>query len=392
MITEKLPKIGNSLPLAVDVMGGDLGPSVQVEGAVDAFKQWNLPSILVGRKQEIDAILAGLGAKDLPLTVVDAAQIITMDDSPARAVRRKPNSSLCVAYELVEQGKASGMLSSGNSGAMMAAGTMICGLLPGIERPAITTLMPVEGNHTPNVILDVGANVDCHAHNLVQFALMGSIYHSSLFESGKPTVALLSNGSEPGKGTDKIRSAAMILQQLPSCNYVGYVEGRDVLTTKANVVVCDGFVGNVLLKALEGCVRFVAHQIKDEGQRGDIVSRIGLFLSKGLLRRLFYEKFDYSAYGGAPLLGLRKLAVVLHGSSDSRAVKNAIRFGYCFVESKMTERIASALAQLEEDLAQLDGVSISGLFQREREPLIPERDGSEAALSEPTTGRVIHEE
>lgn len=389
-----MPNPGATLPLAVDVMGGDLGPKVQVEGAVQAAQQWNLASILVGRSEEISSLLAGLGGSSLPIEIVDAPQVITMEDSPARAVRRKANSSLCVAYRLIEDGRASGMLSSGNSGAMMAAGTMICGLLPGIERPAITTLMPVEGNSTPNVILDVGANVDCHAHNLVQFALMGAIYHSSLFQSTRPTIALLSNGSEPGKGTDKIRTASMILSQLPSCNYVGYVEGRDVLTPKANVVVCDGFVGNVLLKALEGCVRFVAHQIKDEGSRGDVMSRLGLFLSKGLLRRLFYEKFDYSSYGGAPLLGLKKLAVVLHGSSDERAVKNAIRFGYSFVESRMTERIASALAQLEEDLAQLDGVSISGLFQRERETVVHERDESEPQEVSPTerTERLIHEE
>ena len=349
------------LPVAVDAMGGDLGLEVQVEGAIAAYREHDVGSILVGPEQDLRSTLERFGATELPISIRNATEVIRMDDSPAKAVRRKPDSSLLVAYNLVDSGEASAVLSSGNSGAMMAAGTMIFGLLPGIERPAIATLMPVAKNGCPNVILDVGANVDCHAHNLVQFALMGAIYHSSLFNSEQPRVALLSNGAEATKGTDKIRTASMILSQLPQCNYVGYVEGRDVTSNAADVVVCDGFVGNVLLKAMEGCVRFIAGQIIDEGRKG-LLSRVGLGLSRGLLHRLFNEKFDYTAHGGAPLLGLDGLAVVLHGSSDWRAVKNALRFADAFVQSEMTEKIAAALAQLDEELPQLDGAVLTGVF------------------------------
>lgn len=351
----------SALPVAVDAMGGDLGLDVQVEGAISAFLEHQVPSVLVGPKADLQSRLDALGAGDIPVTLCDAPDVISMDDSPAKAVRRKPKSSLCVAYDLVRKGKAAAILSSGNSGAMMAAGTMKLGLLPGIERPAIAALMPVATNGNPNVILDVGANVDCHAQNLVQFALMGAIYHSSLFESDQPRVALLSNGKEASKGTDRIRSASMILSQLSQCNYVGYVEGRDVTSDAADVIVCDGFVGNVLLKSMEGCVRFIAGQIRDEGRKS-FVSRLGLGLSKGLFKRLFNEKFDYTAHGGAPLLGLNGLAVVLHGSSDKRAVKNAIRFAETFVKNQMTEKIGAALSQLDEELPQLDGAVFSGVF------------------------------
>lgn len=357
----KVREASSALPVAVDAMGGDLGLAVQIEGAVAAWKEYGAKSVLVGPESDIRSKLDALGAADVPVGVRNAEEIITMEDSPAKAVRRKPNSSLCVAYDLVKRGEASAVLSSGNSGAMMAAGTMLFGLLPGIERPAIATLMPVSGNGTANVVLDVGANVDCHAQNLVQFALMGAIYHTSLFGTKEPRIALLSNGAEATKGTDKIRTASMILSQLPHCNYVGYVEGRDVTTRAADVIVCDGFVGNVLLKAMEGCVRFIAEQIVNEGKSG-LFNRIGMGLSKGMYRRLFHEKFDYTSHGGAPLLGLSRLAVVLHGSSDYRAVKNAIRFAHSFVESEMTEKIAAALTQLEEELPQLDGAVLTGVF------------------------------
>jgi glycerol-3-phosphate acyltransferase PlsX len=352
------------LPIAVDTMGGDRGFEVQVEGAIEAYLEVGASSILVGPKEDLSAKLKSLGGGDKPITVVDAPDVITMDASPARAVRRKPNSSLCVAYRLVNEGKASAVLSAGNSGAMMVAGSMLCGLLPGIERPAIATLLPVAGSDQPNVILDSGANVDCHAQNLVQFAVMGSIYHSSLFDSKEPRVALLSNGSEASKGTDIIRAASMALSTLKSVNYVGYVEGRDATTNAADVIVCDGFVGNVLLKASEGCARLVAEQIKHEAKKR-FFSRIGLRLSRAVLREVFINKFDYTAYGGAPLLGLKKLAIVLHGSSDGRAVKNAIKLADSFAQQGMTQRISKAMTRLEEERSLvIDQGILSGVFTK----------------------------
>lgn len=349
------------LPVAVDAMGGDHGPSVQVQGVLEAYKEFGARSILVGPEQELKQIIASLGGQNHGVEVVDAPEVITMEESPAKAVRRKPNSSLCVAYSLVQSGRASAILSSGNSGAMMAAGRFICGLLPGIERPAIATLIPVAGNGRPNVILDSGANVDCHAQNLVQFAVMGAIYYTSLFDEPQPKVALLSNGTESSKGTDIIRAASLILARLDWINYVGYVEGRDVTAERANVIACDGFVGNVLLKSMEGCVRLIYQQLRHEGSKG-MLRRLGLGLSRGMLRDVFAHKFDYTAYGGAPLLGLRHLAVVLHGSSDSRAVKNAVRLAHSFSVSGMTERIRSALMQLDEGMPDIDSEILSGVF------------------------------
>jgi len=349
-----LPAYRSALPVAVDTQGGDEGMGVVVEGAVRAYIESGVNSILVGKKDEIKNKLESLGASRFPLSVYHAPDVITMEDSPARAVRRKPDSSLCVAYNLLRDGQASAVISAGNSGAMMVAGSLICGLMPGIERPAIGSLIPVVGDGYPNVILDCGANVDCNAHNLVQFAVMGAIYFTSLTEVERPRVALLSNGSEPSKGNDMIRAAALALSSLENINYVGYVEGRDFGTRKVDVVVCDGFVGNVVLKAMEGSVRMVFDQLILESKKG-LVRRVGIGLSKGMLKEVFQEKFDYAAYGGAPLLGLSKLALVLHGSSDSRAVKNAIRVADTFSRNRMTEKIQSELSHLEDEALNIEG-------------------------------------
>lgn len=353
-----LPAFGQVLPVAVDAMGSDLGPKVMVEGAIQANKEIGASSILVGPKEELTSILNSFGAQDLPIYIRHAPQVIEMDDSPVRAVRRKPDSSLCVAYDLLNRSEVSAMLSAGNSGAMMAAGKMLCGLVPGIERPAIATILPVPGEGRPNVVLDSGANVDCHAQNLVQFAIMGSIYYSSLFGVSSPRVGLLSNGSEPSKGTDIVRAAALTLSQLDSINYIGFVEGRDATIDKVDVVVCDGFVGNVLLKATEGAVRLVYEQLKHEAKRG-ILRKLGIGLFRGALKEVFTNKFDYTSYGGAPLLGLNKLAFVLHGSSDARAVKSAISLAHTFATNGMTQKIIQELTSLED---RLHGISDEGVI------------------------------
>ena len=349
------------LPIALDCMGGDLGPKVQVEGAINAFKKHNINTKLVGPEDQLRSIIDSFGFDYKNLEIADANEVIGMTDSPARAVRKKPNASLCVAYNLVNNRQASAVLSSGNSGAMMAAGRMISGLLNGIERPAIATLIPTIGSGNPNVVIDSGANVDCHAHNLIQFAVMGAIYHAALFNSENPRIALLSNGSEPSKGTDTIRSASVILSQMSGINYVGYAEGRDVVKSGYDVIVCDGFVGNVLLKVMEGCVTLVYKQIKHE-TKGRPVATFGLFLAKKLLTAVFRDKFDYSAIGGAPLLGLRDLAVVLHGSSNARAVENAIKLADTFVKAEMIQKLTTAMSRLEEHLVELDGEIMAGMF------------------------------
>ncbi len=347
-------KIANSgLPVAVDAMGGDHGLGVQVEGVLQAWTEYGIKSILVGPENDLRSKLNGLGGSGFPIGIVDAPDVVTMDESPVRAVRKKPNSSLCVAYGLVQEGQASSVISAGHSGAMMAAGRLICGLLPGIERPAIATLIPVAGDGTPNVVLDSGANIDSHAQNLVQFAIMGSIYYTSLFDSKNPRVGLLSNGTEPSKGTDINRAASSILSDLSVVNYIGYVESRDVPKQVADVIVCDGFVGNILLKAMEGCVRLIYDQLRHDGRRS-LLNGIGVACSRKLYKQVFLEKFDYTAYGGAPLLGLNKLALVLHGSSDARAVKNAVRVADSFARIRMIERIRQTLSQLEDSMPLMD--------------------------------------
>lgn len=357
-----LPGYRSELPVAVDSTGGDRGIKVQVEGAVAAFQEFGARSILIGPEEVLKNELDAAGGAQLPIEIVHAPDTIAMDESPTRAVRRKPDSSLCVVCRLVKSGRASSVISSGNSGALMAAGRIIFGLLPGIERPAIATLIPIAGGKLPNIILDSGANVDSHARNLVQFAIMGSVYFSSLLKVDRPKVALLSNGSEPSKGTDVIRGAAMVLSQLESINYIGYVEGRDIPAEKTNVIVCDGLVGNVVLKAMEGCVRLVYDELIHEGQKG-LIRRLGLALSRGVYRHVFGHRFDPTAHGGSPLLGLKRLALVLHGASDARAVKNAVRVADTFARAKMTEKIALELASLEDNAIIEDEVFFQGITE-----------------------------
>ncbi|MCB0359262.1 MAG: phosphate acyltransferase PlsX [Bdellovibrionales bacterium] len=341
------PALSTDLPIAVDTAGSDRGVPVLVEGAVRAFREHRVRSILVGPEDEIRDCLQSLGAEKKHFIIRHAAEIVHMDESPSRAVLQKPQSSLVEAYRLVESGLACGIISAGNSGAMMAAGVLTCGTLPGVKRPAIASLLPSAEGKAPNVLLDSGANADCHAQNLVQFAVMGSIYYSTLFGVAEPRVGLLSNGTEPSKGTDVVKSASQILGQMDRLNYIGFIEGHDVAGGGAHVVVCDGFVGNVVLKTLEGCVQLIAEQLQFEASRG-MLQRLGLRLSRGVFRDLFEERFDYSTYGGAPLLGLAGLAVVLHGSSDIRAVKNALRVTAEFARARMTEKIALELSWLED--------------------------------------------
>jgi len=337
----------SALPVAVDAAGGDVPYDSQIEGSVQAVKEFGIKPLLVGNKEKISARIDSLGANDLDLKIVHASQEITMGDSPIRSVRKKPDSSLCVAYNLVKNGEASSIISAGNSGALMAAGRFIWGLMPGIERPAIATLLPKAGDNNPNVILDMGANVDCHAHHLVQFAIMGSIYCETLFGTESPKVALLSNGEEAYKGNDVTRSTAQTLKEIETLNYVGYVEGRDLGKETADVIVCDGFVGNVVLKTMEGLARLIADQIKIEAKSG-LTSRLSMGLAKPVLKSVFEHKFDYSSYGGCPLLGLTELSLVLHGSSGPKSVKNAVKIAKNFIDLKMIEKIAIAIQQYEE--------------------------------------------
>lgn len=347
MTSENLPAPTSDLPIAVDVMGGDYGSSAAVEGAVTAARDLGITSYVVGNREEIVSTLRRLNAESDPRIIVcHAPEVVTMDDSPAVVLRRKPNSSIKVAFELVRDKRASAVVSPGNSGAVMAAGLAVVGALPGIVRPAIATLIPKVGDAKPTVLIDAGANIDCHVYQLVQFALMGNYYASSILGSERPRIALLSNGTEPSKGTDVIRAAAQALSQINFLNFIGYIEGKQIGDDIVDVIVCDGFTGNVMLKAMEGTVELVFDCLKhyvEKSPRG----KLGMWLAKPVFKQVFKEKLDPSAYGGAPLLGLNEVGIICHGSADSRAIMNGIRAAHKFSREGLASRIGSALTALE---------------------------------------------
>lgn len=348
------------LPIAVDAMGGDHGPKVVVEGAVEAARRFGVASTLVGDKTALEQLLGTYpDAASLPISIHHASQVVGMDEAPGLAIRGKQDSSIRVAFELVSAGKASAVVSPGNTGAIMAAGVFVGGTLPGIARPAIASLIPKGMAGTPTVLLDAGANTGCQAFQLVQFAIMGHHYAVAALGCEKPRVALLSNGTELAKGNDVIRSAAMMLSELDGINFIGYVEGRDIARDVVDVVVCDGFVGNIVLKAMEGSVSLVLDSMKTIAEKS-LRAKIGLWIARPVLRSVFKEKLDPSAYGGAPLLGLGSIAIKCHGSSSARAVMNGIRVAQKFIEQEMLSRLHGALSQLDVKVGTMDSDSANG--------------------------------
>lgn len=307
------------MKIALDAMGGDHAPQVEVEGAVLAAKDYGSQIILVGDAEIVEKELSRYSVKDLPIYVKQASEVIRMDESPSKALRKK-DSSMRVAFDLVKNGEANAVVSAGNSGAAMATAMVVLRKLEGIDRPAIATVMPTLKGAC--VVLDVGANVDCKPSHLAQFAVMGDVYAQFILKKERPRVGLLSNGSEETKGTDITRETHAILKQLPM-NYIGYIEGRDIFAGNADVVVCDGFVGNVVLKTSEGLADAIGKMLKEEILKSPL-AKIGYLLSKEAFGR-FKKKVDYSEYGGAPLLGIDGVGIISHGSSTPNAIKNAIR-------------------------------------------------------------------
>jgi len=349
-----------ALPIAVDAMGGDHGPKVVVEGAVAAAREFGVAAVLVGDENQINPLLSSCDpSRELPITVQHASQVVGMDEAPGLAIRGKQDSSIRVAFDLVSKGKANAVVSPGNTGAIMAAGVFVVGTLPGIARPAIASLIPKGVSGTPTVLLDAGANTGCQAFQLVQFALMGHYYAEAALGCSSPRIALLSNGTELAKGNDIIRSAAMMLSELEGINFIGYVEGRDIARDVVDVVVCDGFVGNIVLKAMEGCVGLVTDSIKSVAQTS-LRGKVGLWLARPVLRSVFREQLDPSAYGGAPLLGLGQVAIKCHGSSSSRAVMNGIRVAKRFVDQGVLNSLNVALQQLDARIAGVDSEGGNG--------------------------------
>lgn len=305
--------------IAVDAMGGDFAPRVPVEGAVMAAREEDCAVVLVGDAPGIEAELARHAYPAARVEIHHARDHIAMDDSPAAVIRGKPESSVRIGFELVREGRACALVSAGQTGATMVAGKMVLEMVPGIDRPAIATPLPQRNGIA--LLLDSGANVDCKPHYLEQFARMGSLYMRAVYGIAEPRVMLLSNGVEPGKGNELVRQAHELLLRAP-LRYEGNIEGRDLFRGKADVIVTDGFAGNLVLKVAEAAGSQIRMFLR-EGAGGSPLARLGRLL----LRRFFLElaqRTDYREIGGSPLLGLRGLGIVCHGSSNARAVRNAI--------------------------------------------------------------------
>jgi glycerol-3-phosphate acyltransferase PlsX len=331
--------------VVLDGMGSDHAPHAEIDGALAATRDFGVGVILVGQTQKLEPELRRCGWRgdgDHGIELVEAAEVIAMDDPVAASVRRKKKSSLRIGTKLVIEGKADGFVSAGNTGAAMATAKMVIGTLPGVDRPALAALIPTKASK-PVLLLDVGANSECKAHHLAQFAVMGDAYSRAVLGTVRPTVGLMSIGEEEAKGNDLTKEAFPLLRQLSNINFVGNVEGRDVFAGMVDVIVTDGFTGNVMLKLSEGLTEAMLAMLKRE-LTATAVTKAGAVLAKPAFRRI-KKRLDYSEYGGAPLLGVRRIVVIGHGSSNARAIRNAIRSVKEFSENRAGERIEKGIAE-----------------------------------------------
>jgi len=327
--------------IAVDAMGTDAAPLPEVEGAILAARDQHAQVLLVGPQDLLKRELGRRDARGLGIEVVHASEAVTMEDAAAKAFRRKRDSSIRVAARLVREGRADGLISAGNTGAVMTTVKIVLGTLKGVDRPALAAVFPTSQGKAA-VLLDVGANVDCKPANLEQFAVMGEIYYRVIFGVERPRVGLLSIGAEEQKGNDLTREAFGLLKQLP-LNFAGNVEGRDLYNGRVEVIVCDGFIGNVALKISEGLIEAVSILLK-ESLSSTLSSKMGYMLSRKAFQH-FKKRVDYSEYGGAPLLGVKGVCIICHGGSSANAIKNAIRVAAGFSEGRINEKIQGELGK-----------------------------------------------
>lgn len=326
--------------IAVDAMGGDAGPGAIVDGAVAAARHFDLGLRLAGRGAEVERELARhTDVGRLDIEILEAPDVIGMDESPTAALRRKPRASVKVAADAVAAGEAAALVSMGNTGASVMAAYTAFGLLPGVGRPALAATIPTREGSA--VLLDAGASIECRPAHLLQFAIMGSAHAHRALGLERPRVGLLSIGEEESKGTDLVREAHQLLKNAP-VRFIGNVEARDVYAGQADVIVCDGFTGNVALKISEGLVDTIETLLGDELSR-TFSGMMGSLLSRRAFRR-FRRRVDYSEYGGAPLLGVAHLCIVGHGRSSAKAVRNAVAMAYRFAAHPLIERVERDLA------------------------------------------------
>jgi glycerol-3-phosphate acyltransferase PlsX len=321
-------------------MGGDFAPRHVVDGALAAVRHFDLGVVLAGNTTALEAEIARHPDIDAArVRVVEATDVVAMEESPAAALRRKPNASIKVAAESVARGESAALFSAGHTGATVMAAYGAFGTLPGVDRPALAATIPTRGG--PAVLLDVGASVECRPHHLLQFAVMGSVFARVTFGIPSPRVGLLSIGEEETKGNELTREAHRLLKGSPLA-FVGNIEARDVYSGQADVIVCDGFTGNVALKISEGLVEVVEALLREE-LSSTITMRFGSLLTRRALRR-FRRRVDYSEYGGAPLLGVAGVTIVGHGRSSARAVRNAIAMAYRFAANRFIARVEQEIA------------------------------------------------
>jgi glycerol-3-phosphate acyltransferase PlsX len=335
------------MKIAVDAMGGDFAPQAIVEGAYLAAKNFGTKVLLVGDEDQISKELLKYPTSKLPIFIHHAPHVVAMHDSPSVVIRRMKETSIKVAIDLAKSGEADGVVSAGNSGAAMALAMYLFKKLDGVDRPAIATTHPTLKGST--VLIDSGGNVDCKPFHLVQFAMMGDAYAKYILETKDPRIGVLSNGEEEGKGNDLTREVHDILSKT-DMNYIGYVEGRDLNSGEVDVIVCDGFVGNVALKISEGLWETISAILKWEAH-DNIRAKVAYFLMKRAMRRL-EKRLDYSEYGGAPLLGINGNCVISHGASNGKAIMNAVQLAMNLAKNRLNEHLIEELKE-KQDLLRL---------------------------------------
>ena len=337
------------MAIAVDAMGGDSPLAVQIEAAVRAIRDFAIEVVLVGAEDQISKTLKQHSYDQHKLRIVNSTEIVEMNESPAQALRQKKNSSIRVAVDLVKAGEAEAIVSAGNTGASMAIAKFVFKSIEGIERPAIATLMPSVHRNHPFVLLDIGANTDCKPLYLLQFALMGDAYARTYLHLENPRVALLNNGEEEGKGYLELKETYDLLKQ-STLNFAGNIEGKSMFRDSVDVVVCDGFIGNIALKVAEGTFDFVRSVLREE-VKSSLLSKLGYLAMKGPFRALG-ERADYSEVGGAPLLGVNGVVIICHGNSKVHTFRNAIKHAQECAEQKLNDIIAGEVLENLEVISQ----------------------------------------
>jgi len=327
--------------IALDAMGGDHAPAEIVKGAVLAAAEYPVEVVLVGQQEVVRRELEAAGGGDRNIEVVDAREVVEMDDTALAPLRRKRNSSVRVCANLVAEGRAAAFVSAGNTGATWTSARAVMGMIEGVSRPALAAILPNVKDHT--VLLDVGANVDAKPNHLREFAVMGHFYAQMVFGIEAPRIGLLSIGEEEGKGNELTKETFRVLEET-GLNFIGNAEGRDIYNGAADVVVCDGFTGNVVLKASEALAEMVFKLVREEISRS-LKRKLGGLLAKGAFVDL-KKRTDYSEYGGAPLLGVKGGCIVCHGRSDAKAVKNAVRIARVFALNRVDEKIRTKINDL----------------------------------------------